>query len=188
MASATNVDLQDMTAIMDLMTQCGINPMDLVAGATPTVPGVATTVLVGGADRATVPSIPPPRPPCSPCSASTRRPPSASRTACSPPISPGDDNEALAILQVVRIDAQRPADRSRRGQRRQRPGQRCPWSRPCRACPRRCPGPRSGPLVQQLIDTVQQQYGIDADAGPGDRACSTTSAPSTPRTWTRCWR
>ena len=53
MGSATNVDLQDMTAIMDLMTQCGINPMDLVAGATPTVPGVATTVFVPcRADRA----------------------------------------------------------------------------------------------------------------------------------------
>ena len=44
------IDLNDMTSIMTLMTQCGINPLDLVTGGTsPTLPAVGTETSVPGA-------------------------------------------------------------------------------------------------------------------------------------------
>ena len=158
MGSATNVDLQDMTAIMDLMTQCGINPMDLVTGATPTVPGVATTVF--GA----VPTVPGAVDPVAAAAVLAMLGVDPATAKCIEDgllsaISPGDDNEALAILQgcgltlnglltgLVAVNAAAA-------------GASLPVVPTVPGVPTTLSGATPGPLVQQLIDTVQQQYGI----------------------------
>jgi hypothetical protein len=158
MGSATNVDLQDMTAIMDLMTQCGINPMDLVTGATPTVPDVATSVL--GA----VTTVPGALDPVAASAVLAMLGVDPAIATCIEDglladISPGDDNEALAILQscgltlnglltgLVAVNSAAA-------------GAVLPVLPTVPGVPTTLSGATPGPLVQQLIDSVQQQYGI----------------------------
>jgi hypothetical protein len=165
--SANNPDLQDMTAIMDLMMQCGINPMDLGAGVTaPTVPGVPTTVL------AVVPTVPTvPGGPVDPVAAAAVLvllgvdPTTAQciQDGLSAAITPGDDNEALAILQtcgltlnglltgIIAANAAAAAS----------PVPTVPGvPTTISGVPTTASGAAPGPIVQQLIDTVQSQYGI----------------------------
>jgi hypothetical protein len=158
MGSATNVDLQDMTAIMNLMTQCGINPMDIATAATPTVPGVATTVL------SAVPTVPGALDPAAAAAVLAMLGVDPATAKCIEngllaAISPGDENEALAIVQtcgltlnglltgLVAVNAAAA-------------GATLPAVPTVPGVPTTLSGATPGPLVQQLIDTVQQQYGI----------------------------
>ena len=168
--SASNPDMQDMTAIMDLMAQCGINPMDLTAGATaPTVPGVPTTVF------SAVPTMPVPGGPVDPAAAAAVLlmlgvDPTIAQcieAGLSAAIPPGDDNEALAILQtcgltlnglltgIVAANAAAAASSVPTV-----PGLTVPGLPTIPGVPTTASGAAPGPIVQQLIDTVQSQYGI----------------------------
>jgi len=167
--SATSPDMQDTAAIMDLMVQCGINPMDLTAGVTaPTVPGVPTTVF------SAVPTVP--VGPVDPAAAAAVLlmlgvDPTIAQcieAGLSSAISPGDDNEALAILQtcgltlnglltgIVAANAAAAASSVTTV-----PGlPTVPVVPTIPGVPTTASGAAPGPIVQQLIDTVQSQYGI----------------------------
>src|SRR5918995_1517373 len=169
--SASNPDLQDMTAIMDLMAQCGINPTDLGAGVTaPTVPGLPTTVLP------VVPTVPVPGGPVDPAAAAAVLlmlgvDPTTAQcigVGLSAAISPGDDNEALTILKtcgltlngllagIVAANAAASASPVPTV-----PGlPTVPGVPTIPGVPTTASGAAPGPIVQQLIDTVQSQYGI----------------------------
>jgi hypothetical protein len=170
LASAANPDLSDMTAMMELMAQCGIDPMSLGAGVTtPTVPGVPTIPGVPTTLPLVVPTVP--VGPLDPAAAAAVLlmlgvdPTTAQciETGLSAAISPGDDDEALAILQTCGLTlnglltgivaanaaASAPVLPTIPG---------VPTT--VAGVPTTASGEAPGPIVQQLIDTVQSQYGI----------------------------
>jgi hypothetical protein len=164
LGSASNPDLQDMTAMMDLMAQCGINPMDLTAGVTaPTLPGVPTTVF------SAVPTVP--GGPVDPAAAAAVLlmlgvdPTTAQCLAdgLSAAISPGDDNEALAILKAcgLTLNGLLTGIVAANAAAATSPLPTVPGLPTTVAgVPTTASGAAPGPIVQQLIDTVQAQYGI----------------------------
>jgi hypothetical protein len=160
-ANSGNTDLQDMTAIMDLMTQCGINPLDLVSGATtPTVPGIPTT------SPGAVPTVP----------GGTLDPTAAAsvlamlgvdpslaqciQAGLAAAVSPGDDNEALVILQSCGLTLNEllaglvAVNTLASGANTVIPSVPTVPGIPTTA------SATVSPIVQQLIDTVQTQYGV----------------------------
>ena len=163
MSNVVGVDLNDMTAIMNLMTQCGIDPLALGTGVgTPTVPtpGVATTLVpVTGTGTATI----------DPADAASIMlmlgvDPTAAQCIESGLLaatSPGDDNEALTILQscgltlndlligVLAVNDLAAGTGV------------TPTLPVASGVPTTAGVAVDNPLVQQLIDLVRDQYGIE---------------------------
>lgn len=163
LSNATNPDMQDMTAMMDLMAQCGINPMDLVSGATaPTAPGSPTTVLDA------VPAVPGAVDPAAAAAVLAMLGVDPEAADCieaellaADPL--GDDNEALAILKACGLtldDLLAGLVTANAAAAGASVTPTLPGVPTVPGVPTTASGEAPGPLVQQLIDTVQTQYGI----------------------------